>query len=818
MLCRACQEIFSSPRTLSCGTYYPWKQTAASFRDAIRAGCHLCNLIEESRSYDKHRDDTFPQDTRYAFKALNPKWARSGRGPKWFVPQTNTQDGDEETERERYLNRFQQDPTPNGLGQHLAMDSEELDREMANSWLVLEFYGGAGQVLLPIELATHGGVEELAQRSLDGQTTTGSQESLQIARAWLHNCLTSHSSCKPLQPEPWLPTRLLDVGSFDKGTMRLVLGASLDMDTQYVALSHRWGTDKTCVLNSTNLTTYQEQILQTDLSATIRDSVVVTRALGLRYLWVDSMCIIQDDSDDWARESATMSKVYGLSTCTIAAANSGSGSSGCFANRNQYRVRPCRVPNPFKTDSKYSFFIRSQYLHNIHDRGVRGSLWYNRGWVFQERTLSPRLLIFCGTQILWACEGMQAAETWPCGKTGENYIDQFKSFAVEKARFRKLLHEDHGVSMDHSSWWDFLQDYIPSAELTNQSDRLIAIQGIATLIASLTGIKYCAGFWVNDHLPGFLLWQRTGSVLPRPTDYHAPSWSWAAVQGTIELVSAHDPSLTNLIQIHGYKTLPGNQLRGGRNIQEALRVTGTLLPAAIFVSFKGDLCERVFTIEYSKRTAARMTNVLRLIWIHTLHWINVKTPALLTKIHGHIKILRERHVMVFMIYYLVIFLGAVAISPVLFLLWLLFFGFLIWECCCPCMVSRLEKRARRKTERKLRRFHILKDLEIGIPMTDLQDKGIPLAELQEAETKRLEEDGRAIIKAACTLDARLPWATIIEVFCLPVVQDQLDTWGLLLRSVEGTTDHYERIGTFKASHQQLRKILHPRRDQPFLLV
>jgi len=329
----------------------------------------------------------------------------------------------------------------------------------------------------------------------------------------------------------------------------------LDIETQYAALSHRWGTDKSCVLSSTNITAYQEKIPLSDISATIPDSAAGPRALGLHICgWI--LCASPRTISVTGLGSQPLcprSMVY--RPVRLQQQNSGCGSSGCFATRNQYRVRPCHVPNPFNTDSKYSFCIRSQYLHHIHDREVRGSLWYNRGWIFQERTLSPRLLMFCGTQILWACEQLQAAETWPCGKTSENYIDQFVSFKVEKARFYKLLDHSCGVSADHSTWWEFLQDYMTSAQLTIRSDRLVAIQGIATLIQGLTGKSYCAGFWLNDDLPDSLLWKPGGTILPRPNEYRAPSWFWAAVEGTIEPNPARSRSTTKLIRILRYEYL-----------------------------------------------------------------------------------------------------------------------------------------------------------------------------------------------------------------------------------------------------------------------
>lgn len=154
MLCEACQDIFSSPRKLSCGTYYPWEQNPSSFQKALKEKCHLCSLIEENRSYIGHRNDEFPECIKYAFKALSPDWARFGKGPKWLVPQFKDDDEHVPTNQSRYLRQFEKDPTPNRLGTLLATDSETLVSEAENSWLVLEFYGPGAQVVLPLELAT----------------------------------------------------------------------------------------------------------------------------------------------------------------------------------------------------------------------------------------------------------------------------------------------------------------------------------------------------------------------------------------------------------------------------------------------------------------------------------------------------------------------------------------------------------------------------------------------------------------------------------------------------------------------------------------
>jgi hypothetical protein len=187
-LCAACANIFSSPRRLAYGKYYPWNQTPASFAAALEYGCHLCHLIDECRSYQqprqpadqeqnnivhlgndslvgKHTNSSrpFPLDTSYAFKALSDRWARDGKGHQWMAPQTSgvrsgrTDDAevdDDARELAEYLRLADTDPTPNKLGNLLAVDHHLAPVEAARSWLVLEFYGPAALLALPIELET----------------------------------------------------------------------------------------------------------------------------------------------------------------------------------------------------------------------------------------------------------------------------------------------------------------------------------------------------------------------------------------------------------------------------------------------------------------------------------------------------------------------------------------------------------------------------------------------------------------------------------------------------------------------------------------
>jgi hypothetical protein len=248
-----------------------------------------------------------------------------------------------------------------------------------------------------------------------------------------------------------------------------------------------------------------------------------------------------------------------------------------------------------------------QYLNRIYEEDVRRSEWFQRGWVFQERILAPRLLIFSGKQILWGCGQLQAGESWPRGKTSENHIDQFASVEVDKARLSEVLDSHRGISKTHAAWWTFLQDYM-SSELTVHSDRLPAIQGIAAMVAAQTGERYCSGFWLTDDLPHALLWRVKDILATRPAEYRAPSFSWASVDGEVlfntTAVSEEEEEDTPkrvtsaLIHVMGGVQLPGS-LSGEktRNVREALKMSGSILPVSFLSSRSGEGIERAMTRE-----------------------------------------------------------------------------------------------------------------------------------------------------------------------------------------------------------------------------
>ncbi|KAK3169624.1 hypothetical protein OEA41_009008 [Lepraria neglecta] len=171
-------------------------------------------------------------------------------------------------------------------------------------------------------------------------SNTCSSSSLSMAKSWYNNCIKNHVSCQRIDPEEeareaWNPTRLLDVGEIGAcDSVELVYTDGLPAAVPYAALSHCWGNYQHPRLVESNLESFREGIPTQDLSKTFRDAVEVTKRLGLRYLWIDSLCIAQDSQEDWRAEPAMMGKLNRFCQCTIATTTTKDGRMGSFVQRD----------------------------------------------------------------------------------------------------------------------------------------------------------------------------------------------------------------------------------------------------------------------------------------------------------------------------------------------------------------------------------------------------------------------------------------------------------------------------------------------------
>ncbi|KAL9038905.1 MAG: hypothetical protein Q9180_002850 [Flavoplaca navasiana] len=223
---------------------------------------------------------------------------------------------------------------------------------------------------------------------------------------WLKDCLENHEACRNNQ-RGYSTTRLLDVDQY-RSSGDIVLVETEAHPLPYTTLSHCWGPPSKGPLTTTleNLPYRLDRINFNELPQTFKDAVNTTRRLGIPYLWIDSLCIIQDSPDDWAKEASRMADVYAGALCTLAAVSSQDSRGGFF-----------RI-----SEKKMEFVFR--YDLNLGDKRIRvfpgepnswsiSGLLMNRAWTLQERNLSNRILYFKRGDLLWECATMKASADIP---------------------------------------------------------------------------------------------------------------------------------------------------------------------------------------------------------------------------------------------------------------------------------------------------------------------------------------------------------------------------------------------------------------------
>lgn len=355
----------------------------------------------------------------------------------------------------------------------------------------------------------------------------------------------------------WYPTRLLDVGKHGEvSDVRLVISDADSPTGPYLTLSHCWGSALVSKLEMGDLEKSKAGISLPTLPKTFRDAIHVTRKLGVQYLWIDALCIIQDSVEDWRQETATMGKVYKNALCNIAATGATDSSIGCFCDRNPLLAQPCQIEFQWDLPLKGSFYCvdASLWPKNIGEAPLN-----RRAWVTQERMLSPRVLHFGVQQLFWECHAMEACEAFPSGlpKTPDPL-----TFIVRTGlkRMQPSIRPNHNVSsrgfagleMDGYEYWDGILDIYTRSSLTRPEDKLIALSGLVKEISLLLNDNYVAGLWKN-RFGSQLLWsvykpQVANNETPsfRPDTYRAPTWSWASMDGQV-VTGNRDPNNWRLL-------------------------------------------------------------------------------------------------------------------------------------------------------------------------------------------------------------------------------------------------------------------------------
>lgn len=262
-----------------------------------------------------------------------------------------------------------------------------------------------------------------------------------------------------------------------------------------MTLSHRWASTNVIKLVSSNIDSFRQCIPLESLSSTFLDAIRVTRALGLRYLWIDSLCIIQDSLADWEAESAEMASIYRNCVLNIAATGSSDNGGGLFQERNTHWVTPSKVHIQYKGHDK----VYSASLDGLWGKYINRATLNRRAWVLQERLLSPRTLHFA-PQLFWECRRLQACETYPEGMPSRDDLSEELDGSESPMSLKNWYEECKGTEF----WVDVIRSY-GRCSITMASDRLVAIAGLAQSLQPLLNDEYLAGLWKAD-LPYNLVW------------------------------------------------------------------------------------------------------------------------------------------------------------------------------------------------------------------------------------------------------------------------------------------------------------------------
>jgi hypothetical protein len=405
---------------------------------------------------------------------------------------------------------------------------------------------------LPIRLEKY---KPVPQRAVDPAC-------LSLAQRWLSTCQNGHQLCDG-KFDTTGPSRLIDLRG---DVIKLALASEDSTQGSYVALSHCWGDAQPLRTTLETLASFQDKIPAHELPSTFSDAIYVTRALGFTHIWIDSLCIVQDDELDWEHQSSIMASIYSNADLVLAVAAAKSANEGFLR-----KERPS-CEGTVSLDirgSATSFVYRAvPELHHDIDEPL-----YKRGWTLQERLCARRFLAYGNWEMSWECKKSSSCEYHGSNTVGSSILQRNDMF---------------GARMEYTSLEDFAQFWRsdvaePYSErlLTKPTDTPVAISALASRFASRFNGKYLAGLWRED-ICKELLWHCDETA--RPSSFFAPSWSWMSLQLPKRIVfyssAVGEKTLVNNVQT---EVMPSTTNPYGPVSSGTIRLTGTLIPASLEV-------------------------------------------------------------------------------------------------------------------------------------------------------------------------------------------------------------------------------------------
>lgn len=411
-----------------------------------------------------------------------------------------------------------------------------------------------------------------------------------VAQQWLKTCRRSHSRCGSwrsiVKKHPFTPTRLIEVTNANTGLIKLKACETLSENPSYVALSYCWGGEQPQKTVRGNLAKRQVGFALSELPNTIREAIIATNGIGFRYIWIDSLCIVQDDDLDKVRELGNMHRVYECAGLLISASSANNSNQGLFIRALEpmvnYQINYA-CPNDI---------VGSIHFQEVADLSPNDPI-HSRGWTMQEHLLSNRILVYGSSGLRWCCRSAVWFEgPWDGDEINQNDAENIvyasetlawksirkqsqlpkanipispetklkfslwpSSMIIAQLNSVRIFGVDNVIQDSNSAcpkWVDVVMEWrrlvlsFQRRQISVLQDRLPAISSLAVKFGLLFTGKYLAGLW-EQFLPQDLLWQVSSAYY----DYQRrdqlspfPSWSWASTNCEIQWENLADTITT----------------------------------------------------------------------------------------------------------------------------------------------------------------------------------------------------------------------------------------------------------------------------------
>ncbi|KAH7316821.1 heterokaryon incompatibility protein-domain-containing protein [Stachybotrys elegans] len=551
--------------------YYQHHLSIADLEASAHGGCHLCMLIlDSSKRVHAYEDVVMDKDGYQFYSPLDLSTYR---------PSTKTSVYTEACGREKSDVKIFLDTTQLSIRQHLAevsiMDlvriqiglafSDDPDELWALSFITLTLTVPRGAKQLEK-------IGDLEIGRFELPSSLASPDFFRLANTWLQECRQKHTTCAHFNRPSQLPSRVVDVGA-PGDAPRIFCSRGIDAD--YAALSHCWGGAVFNKLTTKNLAQY-EKTLPESLPQNFLDAITITREMGLRYIWIDSLCILQDSEDDWRTESANMGKIYINASLMISASVSKDCATGILGEHFKPKSTLPSVHLPLR-DAPESGTVLRLDLFDVREESLNLIDLYaplgTRGWTLQESFLAPRQLIYGSEQIYWDCLDTVRSARGPCAP----YIDPYNNLKRQvllpvpessPQQVKTMLYEYYRMV-----------DAFSRRKLTYSSDRLMAISGVVNRLHGIFGGVYLAGIW-SQHLSFGLCWERDSMTYERAVPYRGPTWSWAGLESPVlyYLERILEPYHSTVKMVDHSVTLRDEQNPFGQVTSASLTIEASVMP------------------------------------------------------------------------------------------------------------------------------------------------------------------------------------------------------------------------------------------------